>query len=152
MPFVKQKLNDDEAEIISLLRERKYLIIQGAPGTGKTRLAKLTADKLKAKVFFTQFHAETSYSDFIYGIRPNIKSDSLSYIEENGVFAEALKHALNSKEPTVLVVDEINRANLSNVLGPIFYLFEHKQDIANVQIDITPELKVDKIPDNLFVI
>lgn len=152
LPFVKQQINDDEKNALNLLKERKYVIVQGAPGTGKTRLAKLTADKLKAKVFFTQFHAETTYSDFIYGIRPNIESDSLSYVAENGVFVEALKYALDSKKPTVLIIDEINRANLSNVLGPIFYLFEHKQDISNVQIDITPELKVDKIPENLFVI
>ncbi len=152
LPFVKQQQCDDEKEALSLLKERKYVIVQGAPGTGKTRLAKLIADKLKARIFFTQFHAETSYSDFIYGIRPNVKSDSLSYTAENGIFVEALKHAVDSKEPTVLIIDEINRANLSNVLGPIFYLFEHKQDISNVQIDITPELKVDKIPENLFVI
>ena len=152
LPFVKQQQYDDEKEALSLLKERKYVIVQGAPGTGKTRLAKIIADKLKAKIFFTQFHAETSYSDFIYGIRPNLKSNSLSYAAENGIFVEALKHAVDSKEPTVLIIDEINRANLSNVLGPIFYLFEHKQDISNVQIDITPELKVDKMPENLFVI
>ena len=152
LPFVKQQQYDDEKEALSLLKERKYVIVQGAPGTGKTRLAKIIADKLKAKIFFTQFHAETSYSDFIYGIRPNLKQNSLSYAAENGIFVEALKHAVDSKEPTVLIIDEINRANLSNVLGPIFYLFEHKQDISNVQIDITPELKVDKMPENLFVI
>jgi len=76
----------------------------------------------------------------------------LSYVESLGIFTKALKHAIDTKETTILIIDEINRANLSNVLGPLFYLFEHKQDIANVKMQITPELEVDKIPDNLFVI
>ncbi len=150
--LVKTKKINDEKQVMDLVRERKFVIIQGAPGTGKTRLAKIVSEKLKAKFFFTQFHAETSYSDFIYGIRPNIKSASLSYTSVNGVFSEALKYAIESKENTILVIDEINRANLSNVLGPIFYLFEHKQDISNVEIEITPELKIYKIPDNFYVI
>lgn len=151
-PFInKQNINDEE-EVSKLLQERRYVILQGAPGTGKTRLAKKIAGKWKAKTFFTQFHAETSYSDFIYGIRPNIKTASLSYAESLGAFTEALKHAIDTEEKTILIIDEINRANLSNVLGPIFYLFEYKQDISNVAIEITPDLQIDKIPDNLFVV
>ena len=151
-PFFDVKNVDDETEVIKLLKERKYVILQGPPGTGKTRLAKIIVEKLKATTFFTQFNAETSYSDFIYGIRPNVKEHNLSYVESLGIFTKALKHAIDTKETTILIIDEINRANLSNVLGPLFYLFEHKQDIANVKMQITPELEVDKIPDNLFVI
>ncbi|MBC7749288.1 MAG: AAA family ATPase, partial [Methylotenera sp.] len=46
----------------------------------------------------------------------------------------------------------INRANLSNVLGPIFYLFEHKMDKSNVEIEISPGFKINKLPDNFSVI
>ena len=52
----------------------------------------------------------------------------------------------------MLIVDEINRANLSNVLGPIFYLFEHKMERSNVEIEISPNFSVNQLPDNLFVI
>jgi len=151
-PFVKKKTINHESNIINLLEERKFIILQGAPGTGKTRLAKLVAETIEAKTFFIQFHAETSYSDFIYGIRPDVKSNTLNYRDRSGVFSEALKHAIDTKEKTILIIDEINRANLSNVLGPIFYLFEHKQDISNVFIEITPNLFVDKLPDNFMVI
>lgn len=151
-PFFNDDLTNDESEINKLLDERKYIILQGSPGTGKTRLAKLITENKKAKVFFTQFHAETTYSDFIYGIRPNIKSDNLTYTEKHGDFTKALLHAIETNEKTILIIDEINRANLSNVLGPVFYLFEHKQDISNVSIEITPDFKINKLPDNFYVI
>lgn len=149
--YLKEETIDEIATILNLVKERKYIILQGPPGTGKTRAAKLLADKLKAKTFFTQFHAETTYSDFIYGIRPSIDSDNLSYKENLGVFPRALKSAMGN-EATLLIIDEINRANLSNVLGPIFYLFEYKQDTTGVEIEITPDLSIEKMPENLYVI
>lgn len=145
--------SNNKAEVSSLLKERKYVVLQGAPGTGKTRLAKNIAEEWTAKTFFTQFHAETSYSDFIYGIRPKLEAASLAYSGEEGVLLKAIKHAqMNPNEKTILIIDEINRANLSNVLGPLFYLFEYKQDFANVEIALTPELAISKMPSNLYVI
>lgn len=144
---------DISKEITSLLKERKYVVLQGPPGTGKTRTAKKIVTELNAKAFFTQFHAETSYSDFIYGIRPNIDGSELHYTGNDGYFLEALKYAIkHDKENVILIIDEINRANLSNVLGPIFYLFEHKIDLDNVEIEISPGLKVSKLPQNFHVI
>jgi MoxR-like ATPase len=128
-------------------------VLQGPPGTGKTRTAKNVADKIDAKTFFTQFHAETSFSDFIFGIRPDTTNQELRYREILGSFSEALKYAIDHiNEKVILIIDEINRANLSNVLGPIFYLFEHKMDISNVEIEIAPNFKVRKLPNNFFVI
>lgn len=137
----------------NLLNERKYIVLQGPPGTGKTRTAKSVAEKIGAKTFFTQFHAETSFSDFIFGIRPDTANEELRYRENLGSFSEALKYAIDHKnEKVTLIIDEINRANLSNVLGPIFYLFEHKMDVSNVEIEIAPNFKVNKLPDNFSVI
>lgn len=151
--FIKPETIDEVEEISNLLKERKYIILQGPPGTGKTRAAKEVAEKIKATVFFTQFHAETSFSDFIYGIRPNLNNNELSYKESSGSFTQALKYSIgNENEKVVLIIDEINRANLSNVLGPIFYLFEHKMDKSNVEIEISPGFKINKLPNNFNVI
>jgi len=152
-PFTKTNDVDDTFEVEKLLTERRFIVLQGPPGTGKTKASKDVAVNLHAKTFFTQFHAETSYSDFIYGIRPDIQSAELNYIEKPGVFSEALQYAVeHPNEETVLIVDEINRANLSNVLGPIFYLFEHKMDSTNVEIEISPNFSVNQLPNNFFVI
>ena len=152
-PFLKTEIIDEIEEVKNLLNERKYVVLQGPPGTGKTRTAKSVAHKIGAKTFFTQFHAETSFSDFIFGIRPDTTNEELRYKENLGSFSEALKYAVDhNNEKVILIIDEINRANLSNVLGPIFYLFEHKMDVSNVEIEIAPKFKVKKLPDNFSVI
>jgi 5-methylcytosine-specific restriction enzyme B len=152
-PFLKTEVINEAEEVQKLLIERKYIVLQGPPGTGKTRTAKSVSDKIGAKTFFTQFHAETSFSDFIFGIRPDTSNQELIYKEYLGCFTEALKYATDhDKEKVILIIDEINRANLSNVLGPIFYLFEHKMDVSNVEIEISPNFKVKNLPNNFSVI
>lgn len=144
---------DEMEEVKTLLKNRKYIVLQGAPGTGKTRLAKKIPDKDDI-VIFTQFHAETSYSDFVYGIRPKVNSVTLEYEPRKGEFVKAIEKAQKHKESKVfLIIDEINRANLSNVLGPAFYLFEAGMSGSNVKIEICPDLApLSKLPDNLYVI
>jgi 5-methylcytosine-specific restriction protein B len=149
----KETYRDEKGDVLDLIKQRKFLVLQGAPGTGKTRLAKLIAKELKAKTFFTQFHAETSYSDFIFGITPSVDKETLQYTYKEGVFYKALKYSLEKpQENTILIIDEINRANLANVLGPIFYLFEYDIEPNNIQILIGGDFKVEKIPENFYVI
>ena len=148
-----KKVISDE-EIYKSLLKNKFIILQGAPGTGKTLTALNIAERFKI-VKFTQFHAETSYSDFVYGIRPDTESKTLVYKDSPGVLYEAIKDALdpnNNGKNVLLIIDEINRANLSNVLGPVFYLFEKNAgDNRNYKMKIG-DIEIDKLPENLFVI
>ena len=156
-PFQNGSNQDDIKNIKELLQKRKYVILQGAPGTGKTRAAKMIAKEMEAHIEFIQFHAETTYSDFVYGIRPNLNENKLGYLGKLGALSNAIQTALkneksNPYKKTILIIDEINRANLSNVLGPVFYLFEYKMDKSNIEIELSPKLKISKLPDNLYVI
>lgn len=153
--FQRTESVNHEEEAANLLLSRKFIILTGAPGVGKTRLSKIIGEKINAHTFFTQFHAETDYSDFVYGIIPNLGTDGLGYTKKLGVFNRSLNFAIDNPENTVLlIVDEINRANLANILGPVFYLFEYKMDDleASESIQISPGFNVSKIPSNFFMI
>lgn len=144
---------DELQQTKALLLERKYMVLQGAPGTGKTRLAKKLAAALDAKVFFTQFHAETTYADFVWGIRPTLSQHALGYQAQVGPLVQAIEYAgAHPTQHTVLIIDEINRANLSNVLGQVFYLFEYQMQDDRTQIEIMPGQHISRLPSNLLVV
>lgn len=147
----KSKTQNVQKEVRSLLEQYKYVVLQGAPGVGKTfnatKLAQLYADYV-----FTQFHAETTYTDFIGGLVPDTSSSTLAFKHSQGILIEAIKKALAApKKKVLLIIDEINRANLANVLGPVFYLFENGAgDRCKISLPEVGEL--EKLPDNLHVL
>ena len=145
-------------EIYNILKDKKYVVLQGAPGCGKTWSANQVAKNF-SEVVFIQFHAETTYSDFVYGIRPVLDGTTLAYKGEKGVLLKAIDKAKNSDGKVLLIIDEINRANLANVLGPVFYLFEpnternHKLHLGTEWEDQQEKpIELDKLPENLYVL
>ena len=168
---LKPKSNDElKKEILNLMGlskdktnnscKNKYIVLQGAPGSGKTRMAlNIANEEFKDNVIFTQFHAETTYADFVYGIKPVLSGKELGYEGEEGVLLDAINKANSEKmdgKNVLLIIDEINRANLSNVLGPIFYLFEANAKDHKYKLQLgkkgDKKILVDKLPDNLYVI
>ena len=147
----REKTKTSEETVMSILEKSKYIVLQGAPGTSKTYTARKIAGV--HKVFFKQFHAETTYADFVCGIFPDISSGELRYIEKEGVLVEAIKYAsAHPNEDVYLVIDEINRANLSNVLGEAFYLFEKNMTDNGVEVTLSSTCKITRLPENLYVI
>ncbi len=115
-------------EVHDLLRERRFVILQGPPGTGKTRMAlQLRDDHYRRRAQSIQFHPSTTYENFVGGLAPEKTSDTLGlrFAPLAGALMEAGRQAKsNPSEPYLLHIDEINRADLSKVLGEAIYLLE----------------------------
>jgi len=87
---------DKYSEYITLLKENKNLILTGAPGTGKTYLARKIAETMNAKCEFVQFHPSYDYTDFVEGLRPTApdRNGNIGFERKDGVFKEFCKRAI----------------------------------------------------------
>lgn len=143
----------DEMEL--LLEDKKQIVLYGPPGTGKTYLARRLARALAAgeehRVRLVQFHPAMSYEDFIEGLRPRVlPNGQVTYEVTPGplmLAAEAARAESGARH--VLVIDEINRANLAKVLGELLFLLEYRDEAA--QLMYRPK-EAFTLPDNLLII
>ncbi len=121
------KVSQDE--IVELLKQRRFVILQGPPGTGKTRMAnQILQSHFNGSGFSVQFHAAVSYETFVAGISPRVDGDALHFQVKPGWLTQALQHCVeNTGVPYLLHADEINRADLSRILGEAIYLFEPRE-------------------------
>lgn len=147
-------------DIESLLSSKKQLIFEGPPGSGKTYVAEQFARYFAGQslddsaptdqVELVQFHQSYSYEDFVEGIRPRTNEDGqLVYDVEPGIFLELADKAwLNTDKNFVLIIDEVNRGNVSRILGELMLLLEYRDKLATLPYSKTQL----QIPPNLYII
>ncbi|MDX8045373.1 AAA family ATPase [Gracilibacillus sp. S3-1-1] len=149
--FIEQ---EELLRLISLLENKKNLILKGAPGVGKTYIAKRLAyvmmeEKDETRVHMVQFHQSYSYEDFIEGFRP--KSDGEGFELKQGPFVKfARKAARDPERDYFFVIDEINRGNMSKIFGELMMLIE--ADKRDEQVNLLYSNDKFSVPSNLYII
>ena len=145
-------MDEDRYKVLkSLLLTKKNVILQGAPGVGKTFAAKRLAfsimgEKDTNRVKMVQFHQSYSYEDFIMGFRPTETGFEL----RKGVFYEFCRQAAEDDRPYFFIIDEINRGNLSKIFGELFMLIE--SDKRGVELQLLYADEQFSIPSNVYII
>lgn len=171
--------SEDVREIENLVRDHKNLILTGAPGTGKTYLAKKVAsliitgnsdfenldqtqqNSFDAQCKFVQFHPSYDYSDFVEGLRPD--ENKQGFVRKDGVFKAFCSDASksNKEDKYVFIIDEINRGEISKIFGELFFSIDPDYRGKKGRVDtqyqnLIPDNDTFKkgffVPENVYVI
>lgn len=138
--------------LVNVLRNKKNIILQGAPGVGKTFAARRLAwsmmgEKDDSRIEFVQFHQNYSYEDFMMGYKPVEEGFELKY----GIFYRFCQKAANQPDKEFFfIIDEINRGNMSKIFGELLMLIE--KDYRGTKMTLAYNGLPFSVPKNLYII
>lgn len=138
--------------LVAVLRNKKNIILQGAPGVGKTFAARRLAwsmmgEQDDSRIEFVQFHQNYSYEDFMMGYKPVEDGFELKY----GVFYRFCQKAANQPDKEFFfIIDEINRGNMSKIFGELLMLIE--KDYRGTKATLAYNGLSFSVPKNLYII
>lgn len=138
--------------LVAVLKNKKNIILQGAPGVGKTFAAKRLAysimgEKDESRIEFVQFHQNYSYEDFMMGYKPAGEGFELKY----GIFYRFCQRAANQPDKDFFfIIDEINRGNMSKIFGELLMLIE--RDYRGTKTTLAYNGLPFSVPKNLYII
>ena len=144
----------DYNTLVGLIRAKKNVILQGAPGVGKTFAAKRLAysmmgQKDQNRVMLVQFHQSYTYEDFIEGFRPTSAGSGFE-IKKGSFYNFCKKAGEDLENEYFFIIDEINRGNLSKIFGELFMLIENDKRGNSLQLLYSDEKF--NVPSNVYII
>jgi MoxR-like ATPase len=159
-PDEEQKIVQDRPfirQLNQITQRTKNIILYGPPGTGKTYWAQQFGQRFGRRISFVTFHQSFAYEDFVEGLRPSSdENGQIRYDIKNGIFKRACQAAHQDPEQEhLLVIDEINRANIAKVFGELITLIEDdkRQGGENELAVILPYSGEEfSVPGNLFIL
>ena len=151
----------DVERMVRILESKRNLILQGPPGVGKTFIARklayvLMGSRAEERITSVQFHQSYSYEDFVGGFRPDVKGDQMVFTRQDGPFLKVCEEARdNPGDVHVVLIDEINRGNLSRVFGELLMLIE--ADKRKSEFGVTLQHRPNEeegffVPENVYII
>ena len=154
--FLHEVYMDEESynKLVGALENKKNIILQGAPGVGKTYAAKRLAYSIMGikdvdRVMMVQFHQSYSYEDFIMGFRPTAGGFEL----RKGAFYNFCKKAeVDPENKYFFIIDEINRGNLSKIFGELFMLIENDKRGNRNKLQLLYSDEMFFVPENVYII